>query len=64
MFPNIDLRIKVEKVVYEPLHEQTNILHMRKQRRRSASQLADQRLCFRYTVSIIRVLPNYKISSF
>ena len=49
-------------IVNEPPHGKTNNLHMRKQRRRSASQLprsnweADQRLCFRYTESTIPLL--------
>ena len=37
--------------LYEPPHEKTNCLHMRKQRRRPASRKRDQRLCFRYTDS-------------
>ena len=43
---------------YEPRHEKTNGLHMRKQRRRSASRNseADQRLCFRYIDSTIPLL--------
>ena len=53
----------------EPRHEKTNVLHMQKQRRRSASRLlrsnreADQRLCFRYLDSTIPLLPKSKISS-
>ena len=49
----------------EPHHQKTNILHMRTQRRRSASQLreADQPLCFRYTDSTIPLLPISKIPS-
>ena len=43
----------------EPRHEKTNILHMRKQRRREA----DQRLCFRYIESTIPLLSKSKISS-
>ena len=51
----------------EPPHGKTNNLHMRKQRRRSASRLhreADQRLCFRYTDSTIPLLLKSEISSF
>ena len=59
------------EVRYEPRHERTGFLHMRKQRRRSASRLdqlrgnreADQRLCFRYIASTIPLLPKYEISS-
>ena len=55
------------KLVYvtiiEPRREKTGFLHMRKQRRRSASRYreADQRLCFRYTDSTIPVLPKSEI---
>ena len=50
---------------FEPLHEKTNILHMRN---KDADQLrgnreADQRLCFRYTDSTISLLPKCEISS-
>ena len=59
---------------FEPHRENTGFLHMRKQRRRSASrnkdayQLhgnheADKRLCFRCIDSPIPLLPIYKISS-
>ena len=48
---------------HEPRHEKTGFLHMRKQRRRSASREADQRLCFRYTDSTIPLLPKSEISS-
>ena len=44
---------------YEPRHEKTGFLHMPKQRRRSASPEADQRLCFRYTDSTIPLLSIY-----
>ena len=46
--------------IFQPRHEKTNILHMRKQRRRSVSRNreADQRLCFRYTDSTIPL--NFK----
>ena len=51
--------------LYELRHEKTGFLHMRKQRRRSASRLpyreADQRLCFRYTYSTIPLLPKSEI---
>ena len=58
--------------LFEPPHEKTNNLHMRKQRRRSASRLpdqlrgkreADQRLCFRYSDSTIPLLLKAEISS-
>ena len=44
---------------YEPRHEETGFLHMRKQRRRSANQ----RLCFRYIDSTIPLLSKSEISS-
>ena len=50
--------LKVSKH-YNPLiyHiEKTNVLHMRKQRRRSGNREADQRLCFRYIDSTIPLL--------
>ena len=52
-------------MIYEPRHEKTNILHMRKQ---GADQLrgnreADQRLCFRYIDSTIPLLSKCEISS-
>ena len=47
---------------YEPRHEKTCFLQMRKQRRRSACA-ADQRLCFRYIDSTIPLLSKSKISS-
>ena len=54
-------------VLYEPRYEKTGFLHMRKQRRRSASRCgnrkADQRLCFRYTESTIPLLSKSEISS-
>ena len=49
----------VAKQTNEPHHEKSNILHMRKQRRRSANQ----RLCFRYIDNTIPLLPKYEISS-
>ena len=58
-------RAHMSRVVRRP-----DFLHMRKQRRRSASRLqlrgsreADQRLCFRYIDSTILLLPKSKISS-
>ena len=53
------------KGIYEPRHEKTNILHMRKQRRRSAcgGREADQCLCFRYIDSTIPLLSKSEISS-
>ena len=48
----------VHVIPFEPRHEQANILHMRKQRRRSA-----QRLCFRFIDSKISLLPKSEISS-
>ena len=49
------------EALYEPRYEKTGFLHMRIQRRRSASRNreADQRLCFRYTDSTIPLLPIY-----
>ena len=50
----------------EPHLEKNNILHMRKQRRRSASRLlreADQRLSFPYIDSTIPLLSKSEISS-
>ena len=44
---------------YGPRREKTNILHMRKQRRRSA----DQRLCFRYIDTTIPLISKSDISS-
>ena len=53
---------------YEPYYEKTGFLHMRKQRRRSASLLcnceADQHLCFRYMDNTIFLLSKFTISSF
>ena len=58
--------------VNEPSHERTNVLQMRKQRRRSASRFADQlrgnreadqRLYFRYIDSTIPLLSQSEISS-
>ena len=43
----------------EPRREKTNVLHTRKQRRRSA----DQRLCFRYSNSIFPLPSKSEISS-
>ena len=50
---------------FEPRREKTNILHMRKQRRRSASsnREADQRFCFRCIESTIPLLSKPEISS-
>ena len=59
--------IKVKKQLkYEPRCEKTGFLHMRKQRRRSASRYReiDQRLCFHYTDSTIPLLSKSEISSF
>ena len=47
--------------ICKPPREKTNDLHMRRQRRRSASRY--QRLCFRFLDSTIPLLPKYKISS-
>ena len=47
---------------FEPLHEKTNVLHMRKQRQKIGFE-ADQRLCFRYIDSTIPLLSKSKISS-
>ena len=48
--------------INEPHLEKTNILHMGKQRRKSASRLADQCLCFRYIDSTIPLLSKSEIS--
>ena len=45
--------------LFEPRREKNGFLHMRKQRRRSASRY----LCFRYTDSTIPLLPKSEISS-
>ena len=60
------LLVKSLHFLYEPRHEKTGFLHMRKNK--DAYQLcgnreADQRLCFRYTDSTIPLLPTSKISS-
>ena len=55
-----------EREINEPHREKTGFLPRRKQRRRSASRgnrEADQRLCFRYSDSIIPLLLIAKISS-
>ena len=54
---------KLDTLLYEPHHEKTGFLHMRKQRCRSNSE-ADQHLCFHYTDSTICLLPKSEISSF
>ena len=51
---------KSSVTLFEPFHEKTGFLHMRKQR---GNREADQRLCFRYTDNTIPVLPKYEISS-
>ena len=58
----------IQGVLIEPHYEKTGFLHMRKQRRRSASRSnhkSDQRLCFRYIDSIIPLLlnPNFQASN-
>ena len=53
-----------DQMTYVPHHEKTYVLHMRKQRRRSAANRpADQRLCFRYIESTTPLLPKSGISS-
>ena len=47
---------------FEPCHEKTRFLHMRKQSRRS-DYAADQRLCFCNIDSTIPLLPQSEISS-
>ena len=47
--------------LFEPRHEETGFLYMRKQRH--GNREADQRLCFRYMASTIPLLPKNKISS-
>ena len=52
--------------IYEPRHEEPCFLHMRKQRRKSASNhTADQRLCFRYidSTSLYFLNPKFQASS-
>ena len=54
------------KLIIEPRHEKTNILHMRKQ---YADQLrgdrkADQRLCFDYTQMVARSIRRLMTSPF
>ena len=49
--------------IFEPRHEKTNVLRMRKQRRRLAYREADQRLCFRCLDSTIPLLSKSEISS-
>ena len=58
-------KIAIQLSSNEPRHKKTNILHMRKQRRRSAlgNHEADQRLCFRYIDSTIPLLSKSEISS-
>ena len=41
----------------------TNILHMRKQRRRCCNRAADQRLCFCYLDTVFPLLPKSEISA-
>ena len=52
-------------LAFEPRHEKTNILHIRKQRRNQlhGNREADQHLCFRYLDSTIPLLPKSEISS-
>ena len=45
-------------LLFEPCHEKTGFLHMRKQ-----SRTADQRLCFRYTDSTVPLHSKFEISS-
>ena len=53
---------KTVSPTFEPRHEKTGILHMRKLRRRSAAQL-HQRLCFRYIKNTDPLLSKCNISS-
>ena len=55
----------LEYISFEPRHEKTNILHMQKQRRRSASQYreVDQRLCFSFIDNTIPLLSKSEISN-
>ena len=46
-------------LAFEPRHEKTNILHMRKKKDADP----DQRLCFRYIDSTIALLSKSEISS-
>ena len=47
--------------IYEPHHEKTGFLHVRKQRHRSA--VHDQCLCFRYIGSMVPLFYKSEISS-
>ena len=63
MLISIEHEIQIAQT-YDLRHERTNILHMRKQRRGSASRReADQRLCFHYIDSTIPLLSKSEISS-
>ena len=54
-----------EERQYEPRHEKTNVLHMRKHvDQLRGNREADQRLCFRYFDSTIPLLLKSQISSF
>ena len=64
MFEGVDdgVMLSYVMVTFEPPHEKTNNLQMRKQRRRSASRCV-QCLCFHYTDSTLSHLKS-EISSF
>ena len=48
----------------EPQYKKTGFWHMRKQRRRSCTHEADQRLCFHYTDSTISLLRSWSAPLF
>ena len=57
------LSLPLDQLPFERLMRKSAFLQMRKQRRRSASREADQRLYFRYTESTIPLLYESEISS-
>ena len=58
----LESKVSMLACSFEPRHEKTGFLHMRKQSRRSDRE-ADQRLCFRYIDSTIYLLSKFEISS-
>ena len=54
--------VNIEQLKYEPRHEKTNSLHIRKQRPRSNCE-ADKCLCYHFMDSTIPLLSKSKISS-
>ena len=57
--------MNVVVITFEPRHEKTGFLHMRKQRpdKHQGNHVADQGLCFRYTDSTIPLLSKVEIST-